>query len=165
MALIRRWHRENDPVHERHMFGRVRLSEKQHGGRKVVKVDPKKWGKTRVGITLRLPLPLREALIEESHVKGDLAGIVLFALDHVDKEHIAIIQTRKAGLPLAPALLLHIGNEARTMLKEWAEEESVGANAIVVSVLDDFFKRLKRSKDLREELKLYLRARRNFAVE
>jgi len=32
------------------------------------------------GMTLRLPIDLREAITEESRVKGDLARIVLFAL-------------------------------------------------------------------------------------
>jgi hypothetical protein len=58
--------------------------------------------------------------------------------------------------------LLHIGAEARTALREWAEEEGVSVNAIVVSVLEEFFKRLKRSKALKEELRLEIRARRGF---
>jgi hypothetical protein len=58
--------------------------------------------------------------------------------------------------------LLHIGAEARTALREWAEEEGVSVNAIVVSVLEEFFKRLKKSKALREELRLEIRARRGF---
>jgi hypothetical protein len=55
-----------------------------------------------------------------------------------------------------------VGAEARTALREWAEEESVSVNAIVVSVLEEFFKRLKKSKALREELRLEIRARRGF---
>ena len=31
-------------------------------------------------------------------------------------------------------------------LKDWAEAEDVGVNVIVVSVLEEFFKRIKRSK-------------------
>ena len=58
--------------------------------------------------------------------------------------------------------LLHVGAEARTALREWAEEEGVSVNAIVVSVLEEFFKRLKRRKALREELRLEIRARRGF---
>ena len=54
----------------------------------------------RPGMTLRLPIDLREAITEESRVKGDLARIVLFALQHVDKNDVEIMQTRKAGLPL-----------------------------------------------------------------
>jgi hypothetical protein len=75
---------------------------------------------------------------------------------------VEIQQTRKAGLPLCSPQLLHIGAGARTALREWAEEEGVSVNAIVVSVLEEFFKRLKRSKALREELRLEIRARRGF---
>ena len=94
-------------------------------------------------MTLRLPLELREAVTEEARVKGDLAKIVLFALSHVDRKDVEIQQTRKAGLPLCSPQLLHIGAEARTALREWAEQEGVSVNAIVVSVLEEFFKRLK----------------------
>ena len=97
-------------------------------------------------MTLRLPLELREAVTEEARVKGDLAKIVLFALSHVDRKDVEIQQTRKAGLPLCSPQLLHVGAEARTALREWAEEEGVSVNAIVVSVLEEFFKRLKRAK-------------------
>ena len=114
-------------------------------------------------MTLRLPLELREAVTEEARVKGDLAKvIVLFALSHVDRKDVEIQQTRKAGLPLCSPQLLHVGAEARTALREWAEDEGVSVNAIVVSVLEEFFKRLKRSKALREELRLEIRARRGF---
>jgi hypothetical protein len=113
-------------------------------------------------MTLRLPLDLREAITEESRVKGDLARIVLFALSHVDQDEVDIQQTRKAGMDLTNPQLLHVGAEARTKLKDWAEAESVSVNAIVVSLLDEFFARLKKSKALREELKLELRAHRGF---
>ncbi len=116
----------------------------------------------RPGMTLRLPIDLREAVTEESRVKGDLAKIVLFALAHVEKEDVEIMQTRKAGLPLTNPQMLHIGAEARLALKKWAAEECVSINAIVVSVLEHFFKHLKRSKALREELRLEIRARRGF---
>jgi hypothetical protein len=56
--------------------------------------------------------------------------------------------------------LLHVSAEARLKLKEWAEGVSV--YAIVVSVLEEFFKRLKKSKVLREELRLEIRAHRGF---
>ena len=91
-------------------------------------------------MTLRLPLELREAVTEEARVKGDLARIVLFALSHVKRKEVEIQQTRKAGLPLCSPQLLHVGAEARTALREWAEEEGVSVNAIVVSVLEEFFK-------------------------
>jgi hypothetical protein len=60
-----------------------------------------------------------------------------------------------------PQLLL-VGAEARLKLKEWAEAEGVIVNAIAVSVLEEFFKRLKKSKALREELRLEIRTHRGF---
>lgn len=113
-------------------------------------------------MTLRLPLELREAITEEARVKGDLARIILFALDHVERKEVEIKQTRKAGLPLCLPQLLHVGIEARRTLREWAEEEGVSVNAIVVSVLEEFFKRLKRSKALREELRREIRTSHEF---
>jgi hypothetical protein len=44
---------------------------------------------------------LKEKVIEEAHVAGDLSRIVLFAMAHVDPNSVTIIQTRKAGLGLA----------------------------------------------------------------
>ena len=117
------------------------------------------------GMTLRLPIDLREAITEESRVKGDLARIVLFALSQIDRDKVEIQQTRKAGLGLSNPQLLHVGADARIALKEWAEAEGVSINAIVVSVLEEFFKRLKKSKALREELKLELRAHRSFTPQ
>jgi hypothetical protein len=124
--------------------------------------EGQRWTEDRPGMTLRLPIDLREAVTEESRVKGDLARIVLFALAHVEKKDVEIMQTRKTGLPLTNPQLLHVGSEARVLLKQWAEEEGVSVNAIVVSVLEEFFKRLKKSKALREELRLEVRARRGF---
>jgi hypothetical protein len=63
-------------------------------------------------------------------------------------------------MELSNPQLLHVGAEARLALKEWAEDVSV--NAIVISVLEEFFKRLKNSKALREELRLEIRAHRGF---
>jgi len=116
--------------------------------------DGQWWTEERAGLTLRLPLDLRKAITEESRVKGDLARIVLYALSHVDHDKADIQQTRKAGLELTKPQLLHVGAEARAKLKEWAEAEGVSVNAIVVSVLDEFFKRLKKSKALREALRV-----------
>ena len=113
-------------------------------------------------LTLRLPLDLREAITEEARVKGDLATIVLFALKHVDQKTVDIKQTRKAGLELTRPQLLHVGADAKAALLKWAESEGVSVNAIVVSVLDVFFRGFKRSKALREELRLELRARRGY---
>jgi hypothetical protein len=78
--------------------GDKRLAEKK----KVRKVnrEGQRWTDDRAGMTLRLPLELREAVTEEARVKGDLARIVLFALSHVNHKDVEIQQTRKAGLPL-----------------------------------------------------------------
>jgi hypothetical protein len=88
--------------------------------------------------------------------------VVLFALHNVERQDVTITQTRKAGFPLSKPQLLHVGAEARSVIRAWAEEEGVSVNAIVVSVLEEFFKRLKKSKALREELRLAIRARRGF---
>jgi hypothetical protein len=72
------------------------------------------------------------------------------------------MQTRKAGTELSNPQLLHVGAEVRLALKEWAEAEGVSVNAIVVSVLEEFFKLLKKSKALREELRPEIRAHRGF---
>ena len=139
----------------------VKKAVKKKATRKVNR-EGQRWTDDRPGMTLRLPLDLREAITEESRIKGDLARIVLFALSHVDREEVDIQQTRKAGMDLTNPQLLHVGAEARTKLKEWAEAEGISVNAIVVSVLDEFFKRLKKSKALREELRLEIRAHRGF---
>lgn len=127
--------------------------------------EGQRWTEDRAGMTLRLPVELREAVTEESRVAGDLSRVILFALSHVDRKDVEITQTRKAGLPLSNPQLLHVGAEARAKLKEWAEEEGVSVNAIVVSVLEEFFKRLKKSKALREELRLEIRARRGLTPQ
>ena len=139
----------------------VKKAVKKKAARKVNR-EGQRWTDDRPGMTLRLPLDLREAITEESRIKGDLARIVLFALSHVDKEEVDIQQTRKAGMDLTNPQLIHVGADARTKLKEWAEAEGMSVNAIVVSVLDEFFKRLKKSKALREELRLEIRAHRGF---
>ncbi len=146
------------------MAVKKKATEKKAAAKKARKVnrEGQRWTEDRPGMTLRLPIDLREAVTEESRVKGDLAKIVLFALAHVDRKEVDIKQTRKAGLPLTSPQLLHVGSEARTALKAWAEEEGVSVNAIVVSVLEEFFKHLKKSKALREELRLEVRARRGF---
>ena len=124
--------------------------------------EGQRWTDGRPGMTLRLTIDLREAVTEESRGKGDLARIVLFALDHVDRENVEIMQTRKAGMELPNPQLLHVGAEARLALKEWAEAEKVSVNAIVVSFLEEFFKRLKKSRALREELRREIRGSRGF---
>jgi hypothetical protein len=124
--------------------------------------EGQRWTDDRPGMTLRLPLDLREAITEESRVKGDLARIVLYALNQVDHDAVEIQQTRKAGLELTNPQLLHVGAETRAQLKKWAEAEGVSVNAIVVSVLDEFFKRLKDSSALRKRLRQDLRLHRGF---
>ena len=139
----------------------VKKAVKKKAARKVNR-EGQRWTDDRPGMTLRLPLDLREAITEESRIKGDLARIVLFALSHIDKDEVDIQQTRKAGMDLTNPQLIHVGVKARTKLKEWAEAEGMSVNAIVVSVLDEFFKRLKKNKALREELRLEIRAHRGF---
>ena len=139
----------------------VKKTVKKKSARKVNR-EGQRWTDDRPGMTLRLPLDLREAITEESRIKGDLARIVLFALSHIDKDEVDIQQTRKAGMDLTNPQLIHVGAEARIKLKEWAEAEGMSVNAIVVSVLDEFFKQLKKSKALREELRLEIRAHRGF---
>ena len=63
----------------------VNKTVKKKSTRKVNR-EGQRWTDDRPGMTLRLPLDLREAITEESRIKGDLARIVLFALSHVDKE-------------------------------------------------------------------------------
>ena len=126
--------------------------------------EGQRWADVRPGMTLRLPIDLREAITEESRVKGDLARIVLVALDHGDREKVEIMQTRKAGMELSNPQLLHVGAQARLTLKEWAEAEGVSVNAIVVSFLEEFLKRLKKSKALREELRQEIRVNRGFVA-
>jgi hypothetical protein len=117
------------------------------------------------GMTLRLPIDLREAITEESRVKGDLARIVLFALSQVDREKWRFSKPARRvwGFPIRNFFMS--GQRPGSALKEWAESKGVSINAIVVSVLEEFFKRLKKSKALREELKLELRAHRSFTPQ
>ena len=77
----------------------VKKTVKKKSARKVNR-EGQRWTDDRPGMTLRLPLDLREAITEESRIKGDLARIVLFALSHIDKDEVDIQQTRKAGICL-----------------------------------------------------------------
>jgi hypothetical protein len=122
--------------------------------------EGQRWTPDRVGMTLRLPAELKEKLINEAHVSGDLSRIILFAMEHVDPTSVTIIQTRKAGLGLANPMLLHIGNDARIKLRNWAETQGVSVNSVVVSMLEEFFKQLRKSRPLRDELRLEIRAHR-----
>jgi hypothetical protein len=78
----------------------------------------------------------------------------------VNHDAVEIQQTRKAGMELTNPQLLHVGAEARAELKNWAEAENVSVNAVVVSLLDEFFARLKKSKALRDGLRQELRLHR-----
>lgn len=49
--------------------------------------------------------------------------------------------------------MLHIGNEARVKSRGWAEAESVSVNAIVISMLEDFLKQIRKSRALRDKLR------------
>jgi len=79
--------------------------------------EGQRWTDDRPGMTLRLPIDLREAVTEESRVKGDLARIVLFALSHVEREKVDIMQTRKAGMELTNPQLLHVGPKPGSSLR------------------------------------------------
>lgn len=52
--------------------------------------EGQRWTDDRPEMTLRLPLDLREAITEESRVKGDLPRIVFYALNHVDHDKVDI---------------------------------------------------------------------------
>lgn len=118
------------------------------------------WTADRVGMTLRLPAELKQKVIDEAHVSGDLSRIVLFAMEHTDPTSVRIIQTRRGGLGLANPMLLHIGKDARVKLRNWAETQGVSVNSVVVSILEEFFKQLRKSRALRDELRLEIRAHR-----
>src|ERR1700761_1334386 len=92
---------------------RMRLVQKKATKPRKTNKEGQRWTEGNVGMTLRLPPKLKERVIEEAHVAGDLSRIILFAMKHVDTEEVAIIQTRKTGLGLGKPSLLHIGNEAR----------------------------------------------------
>ena len=107
--------------------------------------EGQRWTDYRPGMTLRLPIDLREAITEESRVKGDLARIVLFALDHVYREKVEIMQTRKVRVELSNPQLLHVGAKARLVLKEWAEADGVCVIAIC-SILKRLYEMRRRAK-------------------
>lgn len=136
------------------------MAQKKATKARKVNKEGQRWTEDRVGMTLRLPVGLKEEMIEEAHVAGDLSRIVLFAMAHVDPSSVTLIQTRKAGLGLANPMLLHIGNDARVKLRKWAETQAVSVNSVVVSMLEKFFKQLRKDRSLRDELRLEIRARR-----
>ena len=125
--------------------------------------EGQRWTDSRPGMTLRLPLICAKQS-PKSPRKGRSGQDrpLRFPLSHVEREKVDIMQTRKAGMELSNPQLLHVGAEARLKLKEWDEAEEFSVNAIVVSVLEEFFNRLKKSKALREELRLEIRDHRGF---
>ena len=79
--------------------------------------EGQRWTEDRAGMTLRLPIALREAVTEEARVAGDLSRVVLLALRNVERKDVTITQTRKAGLPLSKPQLLHVGAEAQSVIE------------------------------------------------
>jgi hypothetical protein len=132
---------------------------KQPPEKRRVNRDGQRWTEERSGMTLRLPATVELEVRKYALAKGDLSLVILFALDHVPKT-LEIVRTRKTGLELGRPMLLHIGAKARTLLRDWALAESVSVNAVVLSVLEEFFRLIRRKPKLDEELKLELRARR-----
>ena len=92
---------------------------------------------------------------------GDLSRVVLFALRNVERKNVKSLRLESRSAAIQ-ASAFACGAEARSVIRAWAEEEGVSVNAIMVSVLEQFFKRLRKSKALREELRLETRARRGF---
>jgi len=116
-------------------------------------------------LKLRLPEELKDAIIEQAHVKGDLARIILFALRNVERDSIPFQATKKVTeLTLSPPTQVNIGATARAVLKAWAEEEDISVNSLMIHVLTVFFRSLKRNKTLRDQLKLELRATRGLPI-
>jgi hypothetical protein len=99
--------------------------------------EGQRWTDDRPGMTLRLPIDLREAVTEESRVKGDLARIVLFALSHVEREKVEV-----TCRPARPAWSFPILSSSTSVLKlessprSGPKPKASSVNAIVVSVLD-----------------------------
>lgn len=126
-----------------------------------------KNGSTPANKTLKLRLPeeLKDAVIEQAHVKGDMARIILFALRSVDRGDIPFQATKKVTeLTLSTPTQANIGATALAALKEWADEEDVSVNSLMIHVLTVFFRTLKRNKSLRDELKLELRTTRGLPI-
>jgi len=117
-------------------------------------------------VRLRLPKELKDAIIDQAHVKGDLARIILFALRNVDRDSIPFQATKKVtDLTLSTAQQVYIGATAHAAVKKWAEEEDISINSLMIHVLTVFFRTLKRNKTLRDELKLELRATRGLPIQ
>jgi hypothetical protein len=123
------------------------------------------WTPQSKALRLRLPKELKDGIIEQARVKGDLARVVLFALHTVDLDQIDFAKTRKVtGLTLSPPQAICIGAKARAALKERAEQEGISVNSLMIDILTVFLRTLKRDKTLREELKLELRTLRGIPI-
>ena len=111
-------------------------------------------------MTLRLPLELREAVTEEARVKGDLAKIVPVALSHVDRKDVEIRQSRKRVCRFVLrnyfTLERRLGPPSGNGLKGRRERQRDCGKCLGRV----FQTTQERSKALREELRLEIRARR-----
>jgi hypothetical protein len=122
--------------------------------------EGQKWTDEGISMTLRLPAETELELRKYALTKGDLTLIVLFALDHVNLKDLDIVKTRKTGLGLGRPMILHLGTKVRNDLRNWAESKKASINSIVLSVLENFFERVRSKPKLDEELRMELRARR-----
>src|SRR5277367_6834457 len=59
--------------------------------------EGQRWTEDRAGMTLRLPIDLREAVTEEARVAGDLSRVVLFALRNVERNR-RFLARRRTGV-------------------------------------------------------------------
>lgn len=112
-------------------YRRMSVADRKTANARKGKKEGQSWTADRVGMTLRLPAELKQKLIDEAHVSGDLSRIVLFAMEHTDLTSVTIIQTRRTGLDLANPMLLHIGNDACVKLRKWAESQGVSVNSVI----------------------------------
>lgn len=122
--------------------------------------EGQKWTDKGIAVTLRLPAETELELRKYALSKGDLTVIVLFALDHVNLKNLEIVPTRKVGLILNRPMILHLGTKVRNDLRNWADSKKASVNSMVLSVLEDFFRRVRSKPKLEEELRMELRARR-----
>ena len=83
---------------------------------------------------------------------GDLSRIVLFAMAHTARKTLRSFRPKNRTWPGEPNVVSH-WKRSPVKLWEWSEAESVSVNAIVVSMLEDFFKQFRKSHALRDELR------------
>jgi len=132
---------------------------------KNVNREGQRWTPKSKALILRLPQELKNEIIEQAHVRGDLARIILFALRNVDRDSIPFQATRNiTEVTLSTPQQVYVGATARAFLREWADEEDISVNSLMIHVLTTFFRTLKRNKTLRDELKLELRATRGIPI-